>query len=104
MRAVSRGMKGGSVLGLVAGITLVVTALLVVYLRRIPDGLLCPRCGTPVQRDVAPAEPRSAARGGLLDRWLDRAQCVSCPWRGRVRGGTRLQAVRVELRNSGGKA
>jgi hypothetical protein len=97
-------MKGGAVLGLVAGITLIVTALLVVYLRRIPEGLLCPRCGGPVQRDAAPAEPRSAARGGLLDRWLGRAECLACPWRGRVRGAAQPQAVRVDLRNSGGNA
>lgn len=76
---------------IIAATTLFVTALLAIFLRRVPDGADCPRCGAATLRLIAGEESRG---GNLLDRWTEARSCPACSWSGRARFAGEPQAVR----------
>lgn len=76
------------VLGLV---TILTMSLLTLYLRWIPEGQGCPRCGA-----VTVGE-RSAEDlvGRGLERWVVNRTCPACGWSGRLRRGPEPELVRT---------
>lgn len=75
-----------------AVITLCVTALLALYLRMVPEGPACPRCGaatrhaTSVAGEVAPPI-------ALFNRWTVARSCTRCAWSGRLRRGAEPRSI-----------
>lgn len=75
---------------IVASVTVLTTAFIAVYLRRVPDARGCPRCGGATESAaVAQADGMSlmrAAMVGRIDRCAERRRCSGCDWQGRMRG------------------
>ncbi|HEX6940924.1 MAG TPA: hypothetical protein VF158_16015 [Longimicrobiales bacterium] len=69
-------------------ITLAVAVLLACYVRWVPEGPSCPRCGA-VTEAGAPASGVAA----WLDRWAAVRACAACGWSGRQRSGGARRVV-----------
>jgi hypothetical protein len=82
-------------LALLSAATIGVAAFMIYYLRGVPEGPSCPRCGTIV--DAIDAMP--ASRFGPLDRLTDAGRCGGCGWTGRYRPGPRPELVRTNARD-----
>lgn len=76
---------------IIAATTLFVTAVLAIFLWRVPDGEDCPQCGMEtLRRPVS-----EASRGGYVqDRWTVARSCTACRWSGRARFTGEPQAIR----------
>lgn len=79
-------------LTIVVTTTLLVMVLLTLYLRHIPEDVMCPRCGTLTGRSTSWA----GATGRILDRWTVVRHCVVCPWQGRVRASGESRVLHTE--------